>query len=128
MIVTETYKRVAACGLDCTRCDMLLMVEDEAIQERILGWFHDQGWLAANEGMETVLAKGMYCKGCKVDSQAFWSSRCEIAICCVDDKGLAHCGECDEFPCQVIAEHAARDTKYAEGVDYLRQWRAKADA
>ena len=45
------------------------------------------------------------CKGCgEIQGKAFWleftgGSVCEIYACCVQQKGLAHCGLCPELPC-----------------------------
>ena len=40
----------------------------------------------------------MNCPGCvEADGKMFWGE-CQIAKCCVE-KGHAHCGECDDFPC-----------------------------
>ena len=123
--MSSAHTRIAACGLDCTTCDLYLMVTDETIQFKMLGWFRSQGWLAEGEGMETVLAKGMYCKGCMVDAEAFWSDSCQIGKCCKVEKGLVHCGECHAFACPMLEEHAAQNERYAEGVAYLRQWRKR---
>jgi hypothetical protein len=32
---------------------------------------------------------------------------CPIFACCVEARGLEHCGLCLDFPCQVFVSHAA---------------------
>lgn len=38
------------------------------------------------------------CKGCGTESR----SDCEIRKCCINDKELLFCTECDEFPCDKL--------------------------
>ncbi len=45
------------------------------------------------------------CQGCNnLEGGVFWTDYVEIETCpvfrCVQDKGLAHCGFCDELPCE----------------------------
>jgi len=47
----------------------------------------------------------MNCPGCLAAKGAmFWGS-CEIATCCIN-KGHAHCGKCDVFPCALLTSFA----------------------
>lgn len=49
----------------------------------------------------------MGCKGCVHITNPFWGT-CPVKACC-EDKGLEHCGECADFPCQQL-----HDFSYAE--------------
>ncbi len=61
----ETEERmIAACGLDCGRCEIRRAPFDEEAAESVVAWYREQGWLQEDEGMEVVLEKNMYCKGC----------------------------------------------------------------
>ena len=69
---------------------------------------------------ETALAAacGLYCGDCEylgnrctgcaqLQGKPFWAGQygvevCPIYGCCVDQKGLEHCGLCDEFPCETF--------------------------
>lgn len=42
------------------------------------------------------------CNGCLNIDKPFWGGKCEVKSCC-ESKGLNHCGECDEFPCDIVA-------------------------
>jgi hypothetical protein len=39
-----------------------------------------------------------YCLGRSCD--------CDVFVCCVVERGLAHCGLCLDFPCQLFLSHA----------------------
>lgn len=46
------------------------------------------------------------CAGCPaIEGKVFWlqftgGDVCDIYQCCVEEKGLAHCGLCGELPCE----------------------------
>jgi hypothetical protein len=48
---------IAACGLDCTTCDLRLLPHDSAAADRVIVWFRDRGWLAADEGLSQILER-----------------------------------------------------------------------
>jgi len=43
----------------------------------------------------------MHCKGCINIEKPFWGENCPIKSCC-ENKGIEHCGICDNFPCSVL--------------------------
>ncbi len=43
------------------------------------------------------------CKGCKANEGAMFWGECDKAKCCME-KGLEHCGECPDMPCQKLRE------------------------
>ncbi|MEM1484766.1 DUF3795 domain-containing protein [Oscillospiraceae bacterium PP1C4] len=49
------------------------------------------------------------CKGCpSIEGKAFWlqftgGDVCEIYNCCVNEKGLKHCGQCSLLPCELYS-------------------------
>lgn len=45
------------------------------------------------------------CNGCLNISKPFWGDVCLVKKCC-EDKGLNHCGECSEFPCELLSSFA----------------------
>jgi len=49
---------------------------------------------------ECEYKESMGCKGCVNIENPFWG-KCEIKKC-VEDKSLNHCGECKEFPCELL--------------------------
>lgn len=42
------------------------------------------------------------CKECINMDTPFWGGNCEVKSCC-EQKKLNHCGECDIFPCDMLA-------------------------
>lgn len=44
------------------------------------------------------------CKGCLAVEKPFWGT-CPVKDCC-EGKGLDCCGECDEFPCELLTSFA----------------------
>lgn len=57
------------------------------------------------------------CKGCsEIKGKAFWlaytgESVCRMYDCCVNKKGLAHCGMCGELPCERFCQN---DPNYSD--------------
>ncbi len=49
-----------------------------------------------------------------------WSANCDLVACCVDEKKLDSCHECDEFVCEKLEKWKKSGEKYAEGVELLR--------
>jgi hypothetical protein len=122
------YENVSACGIDCRSCDMLRLPYDKAVQDKILPWYRSNKWMAETDGLKEALDKGMYCKGCNVDQEHFWSKGCKLAKCCLDEKKLKNCSECNKFPCPELVEWSKRDTRYTNALNYLTELRAKRQA
>jgi hypothetical protein len=47
------------------------------------------------------------CYGCAYQLGYTRRGACPIFACCVEARGLEHCGLCLDFPCQVFVGHAA---------------------
>ena len=51
---------------------------------------------------------GSQCRGCgHVEGKPFWTASfgvdvCPLYDCCINKKGLEHCGLCDELPCETF--------------------------
>ena len=45
--------------------------------------------------------EAMGCKGCVHMEKPFWAESCPVKSCC-EQKGLQHCGECDDFVCPLL--------------------------
>jgi hypothetical protein len=99
--ITESSEpeMMAVCGLDCGACDIRLVPSDPEAAKRVVAWFHSMGWLEEGEGVAEIVERGMYCKGCRGDRTVHWSAECPMLLCSIDEKGLEHCGQCDEFVC-----------------------------
>lgn len=64
------------------------------------------------------------CPGCAAISKPFWGERCPVKSCC-EEKGLAHCGACDSFPCALLHQFAYDPKQGDEGrrIEQCRCWR-----
>jgi hypothetical protein len=124
----ESERLIAVCGLDCAACPLLKAATDEGAAQHLVGWFKHEGWLKEHEGVAEVMARGPYCKGCRGDRSIHWSANCWILKCCVDDKGLRFCHECDAFPCQRLKDWSTENEQYAQALERLRRMRQEAPA
>jgi hypothetical protein len=76
-LVESGYKKLAApCGLYCGVCV---------------------------DYLEHGSCHGCYC-GCESCDSSEHHAACDIYICCVDEKGLDSCGNCEEFPCSKLIQ------------------------
>jgi hypothetical protein len=92
---------------------------DERAQKAI-DWYREMEWLSPDEGVEVAVEKGMYCEGCTGDRSKHWSADCWILGCCVDDKGLENCSQCDEFPCSKLAKWSEQNERYQDALSRLK--------
>ncbi len=115
---------IAACGLDCESCEIRLAPKDPAAAKVLIDWFKKEGWLSEGEGMEQVIERKMYCKGCHGDRDIHWSKDCWILKCCVDEHGLKQCSECDDFACSRLVEWATQNESYGAALARLRELHA----
>jgi hypothetical protein len=80
---------LAACGLFCGACYhyRASFYDDERLREA-----------AAQRGREP---DGFTCGGCRSEALYVHAGCAQCAIrTCADEKGIQHCGLCDEFPCE----------------------------
>lgn len=122
---------IAACGLDCEPCAIRRLPFDEKAAAECLKWFRDMGWLTSDEGRNAAIDRGMYCTGCRGSRSTHWSvgedgrASCFILRCCVDEKTLAHCSECEGFPCAQLTEWSKQKQDYAAAFARLRSMKAE---
>lgn len=46
--------------------------------------------------------EAVHCRGCPNMEKPFWGGDCGVKSCC-ESKRLNHCGECADFPCEMVA-------------------------
>lgn len=58
------------------------------------------------------------CQGCEAEQgRPFWCEHynngevCKRYVCCTQEKGLAHCGQCDQLPCRLYNVFDKRKAK-----------------
>jgi hypothetical protein len=83
---------LAACGIDCTGCDIRLASLDPERAQALTKWFKEHGHPDARP-------EWFRCDGCFGSRELHWSADCAILRCCVDERDLASCADCGDFPC-----------------------------
>ncbi len=64
------------------------------------------------------------CDGCHTRSDHQWCGDCAMRVCCIFERGLDHCAQCDDFPCAHIAAFDAdRWPHHSAAVAHLRALR-----
>lgn len=104
---------IAACGLVCTGCDMMVAPDDPELAKKIAEWFK-------KELDEDVKPEDIHCSGCHGDREKHWSPDCWILLCCVDEKGLDNCSECEGFACEKLTEWALQNDGYGAALERLK--------
>ncbi len=64
----------------------------------------------------------MNCKGCISIKNPFWGE-CPIKKCC-EDKSLENCGQCNNFPCELLNSFAYDKEQGDEGkrLEQCKKW------
>jgi hypothetical protein len=113
---------MGVCGMDCGSCDIRLAPTDPDAAEVVLAWFRKMEWLEEDEGIAEVVERGMVCQGCRGDRSLHWSPDCALLQCCVDEKGLTHCAQCDELVCDRLEAFATDgQAHHREAVERLKK-------
>ena len=105
---------IAPCGMDCAQCPIFIAARDPVAAERLAQAWHSSGHPDAKPSW-------FRCQGCRGDRSVRWSEPCGISQCCVDDKDLDFCYECNEFPCERLEEWAAAHEHHRPALDRLKE-------
>ena len=95
---------LAPCGLYCGVCAIYIADRDDNVKfkERLVNLY--QGGVPGKgvlpDGNSLTVEK-IKCGGCLSDNLFMFCEKCGIRDC-TQEKGIAGCHECDEFPCQYI--------------------------
>ncbi len=84
---------VAVCGLYCGACPVFKAREDRALAERI----------AQNMGIPVERASCLGCRAEKGRIKHMGEPMCPTYQCCVEQRGLQFCYQCQDFPCLKLA-------------------------
>ena len=87
----KKQQKIAICGLDCGNCDIYNASNNPEIAHQLVKQFQG-AW-------EDVKAEDFHCNGCRSNKTQCWTPDCWIRECCVNNKNLEYCYECQEFPC-----------------------------
>jgi len=69
------------------------------------------------------------CEGCHGPDDKVWCGQCKMRTCCIKEKKLSNCSECDDFPCEHNTEF--ENDKYQhhrKAIARLRKMRTERDA
>lgn len=72
---------------------------------------------------ECVYRERMGCVGCLAIEKPFWGESCPLKACC-EEKRMGHCGECGEFPCEMLNRFAYDEKQGDNGkrIEQCRSW------
>ena len=67
--------------------------------------------------------ESMDCKGCISITKPFWGDVCPVKACC-EGKQQEHCGQCSEFPCDVLTQFSYGKEQGDDGrrIEQCREW------
>ena len=68
--------------------------------------------------------EAMGCKVCAQVEKPFWADSCSVKSCC-EQKGLQHCGECDDFVCPLLHTFAydIEQSDHGARIEQCKKWR-----
>ncbi|HOD28820.1 MAG TPA: DUF3795 domain-containing protein [Syntrophales bacterium] len=90
----EKHRFAAPCGLYCGACGIMIA--------------HQENNLKLKEKLTQVYGVAVdeiRCEGCLSDAPFFFCKVCSIKSC-AQEKKIAGCFQCDDFPCKIIDEFA----------------------
>lgn len=66
----------------------------------------------------------MGCAGCVRIEKPFWGDSCPVKACC-ETKGHGHCGQCENFPCELLKGFAYNENQGDDGkrIEQCKCWR-----
>jgi len=66
------------------------------------------------------------CQGCLNIKKPFWGDSCPVKSCC-ESKGIACCGKCEEFPCELLNSFAYDKEQGDNGlrIENCKNWCSK---
>ncbi len=110
-------KRFSKCG---NRCDLCLIYrpnveKDDRRAEICRAW--EKMWEGFHPDPAAVI-----CDGCCNESEhvVLFSPACETRKC-VSDKGIAHCGFCDRYPCAIFPMEPSQE-ELVQKIEIEQQW------
>jgi len=68
-------------------------------------------------------AFGVDCPGCLHISKPIWADSCPVKDCC-ESKKHNHCGECEDFPCELLKSFAYDEEHGDNGamIEQCKEW------
>ena len=108
---------IAACGLDCAKCDAYIATRANdqvalvALAEKWSKEYNASGLTAAD----------VQCDGCMVEGRKIGHcSECQIRLC-VMERGLANCAVCPDYACEKLMGFLQQVPPARENLEALRK-------
>jgi hypothetical protein len=120
-------EEIGACGLRCEQCSIYRIPFDGVAAQEMRTWFAENGWIEKDMEVEEFISRGPYCTGCRGPVGTHWSPDCDIRHCCIKEKGLHHCSQCNEFPCEKLESWAQTDETYSEAFERLKKMKKETN-
>lgn len=97
--ITNEKNLIAPCG---NFCDMYRCAAhgDVVGQEKLAERFRK------HLGVPDAQADWMACVPCRENIDKCWSGDCKVFHCCVKQRGLDFCSDCEDFPCDLLKPHS----------------------
>ena len=76
---------------------------------------------------ECSFRETMNCGGCVSIDKPFWADNCSVKSCC-EAKNKQHCGECDNFVCNILHTFAYDMEQSDDGkrIEQCKEWRNRS--
>lgn len=92
-------RMIAHCGLVCTDCPAYIatQADNQAALERVAAQWREE------YDSPQITVESVICDGCVVEGRkCAHCAECEMRACAME-RGVANCGHCDEYPCDIVA-------------------------
>lgn len=73
---------------------------------------------------ECTYREQMGCDGCTQIDKPFWGDSCPLKVCC-EEKTHSHCGQCGDFPCDLLKQFAYDKEQGDDGkrIEQCKHWK-----
>jgi hypothetical protein len=90
--ISDKKQLCAVCGLFCPACTLFIGTKEEPQRLQNMADRHN------------TRADAWECNGCRSEKRSYWCEHiCQIKPC-ADKRGIEFCGECDEYPCDMLKD------------------------
>ena len=110
-------KIISVCGLDCSNCQIYQAPINPRIASKLVRIF-DKMW-------DNVKPEDFHCSTCRGELSEYWTKECWIRDCCINDKKLEYCYQCQEFPCTGLEDRANKNKRYKIALNNLKKMKKK---
>jgi hypothetical protein len=115
----QLKKVFSVCGLECTQCKIYLAPYNPSIADRLVKMFENM-W-------DNVKSEDFHCSTCRGEISDCWTKECWIRYCCVNEKKLDFCYQCQEFPCKRLEDHAKKNKRHLVALNNLKRMKRKTE-